>query len=262
MHIHFHNLLYLLLPNLVIEIENRNILNKTINMQMKNYTKIKTNKTKKITNKITKKNTKRTNKYKSSNKIYYGGDMLKPIMVYYNNIKINNGDDLTNLYKSGQLNSKPTVVLNLNYENGKNKKYLIILHDPDAPNGFNGQQPNKNQEYIHWIFLQNNINNNNNKHITREILPYTPPSPPLGQHNYIFTVYDCSKFLFETYNELEKTYYIYLGENNNPNNSIKRNNQTGLIKLLEPFIVYTGTNTGKIDSNTKVELKFVVNSGK
>ena len=181
------------------------MLNKTINMQMKNNKNLRKNKTRKRKQK----NIKKTNKYKSSNKIYYGGygEMLKPIMVYYNinnnNIKINNGDDLTSLYTSGNLKTQPTVVLNLDLDNGnsKNKNYLIILHDPDAPNGFNNSQPNVNQEYIHWIFLFSQYSNrNNNKHITKEILPYTPPSPPRGKHNYIFTVYDCSKFSVETYN--------------------------------------------------------------
>ena len=243
------------------------MLNKTINMQIQNNKKLRKNKTRKNNiRKRTQKNTKRTNKYKSSNKIYYGGEMLKHIMVYYNNNKINNGDDLTYLYNSGTLNTQPTVLLNLDNENIKkntNKKYLIILHDPDAPNGFDSPQNNENQEYIHWIFLQ--FSNSNYSNITiKEILPYTPPSPPRGTHNYIFTVYDCSKFLFETYEELEKTYNIYLYNKNNFNssNQINRSNQTGLIKLLEQFIVSTG-NTGRLGNyNTKVEFKFVVNSNK
>lgn len=53
------------------------------------------------------------------------------------------------------------------------KADLVIMFDPDAPHGENESQSNKNKTYIHYLQVQN-----------ENILPYEPPNPKEGTHNY------------------------------------------------------------------------------
>jgi phosphatidylethanolamine-binding protein (PEBP) family uncharacterized protein len=60
-----------------------------------------------------------------------------------------------------------------------NKKYILIMYDPNAVNG----------NLIHWI-VTNIYGNNFNA--GKELLTYKGPSPPKGSniHNYIFALYE------------------------------------------------------------------------
>jgi phosphatidylethanolamine-binding protein (PEBP) family uncharacterized protein len=64
-----------------------------------------------------------------------------------------------------------------------NKKYILIMYDPNAVNG----------NLIHWIVT--NIHGNN-FNAGKELLTYKGPSPPKGSyiHNYIFALYENDNF--------------------------------------------------------------------
>lgn len=78
------------------------------------------------------------------------------------------------------------------------KSYIIILYDPDAPNG----------TFIHWILYNipaeiKSIDENEYPYPigynTANKKSYYPPCPPKGsKHRYIFTIYACNDiFLVE-----------------------------------------------------------------
>lgn len=91
--------------------------------------------------------------------------------IIYNNIKV-----------SGQF-IKPQLVQNKPFVSLKgldnNKKYSLIMYDPDAVGG----------NHIHWIVINIKGNNFNNSY---ETLVYSRPHPPRGSgfHNYIFSLYE------------------------------------------------------------------------
>ena len=106
---------------------------------------------------------------------------------------IENGSDITAFYKAGQLVNAPLVNLGGTIDN---QKYLVIMYDPDAPNG--KRQPD-NHNYVHWIFIQNgsNFRNGSNGSNTgfsgrKTILEYQQPNPPRGTHRYIFNIYNAN----------------------------------------------------------------------
>lgn len=75
-----------------------------------------------------------------------------------------------------QTQDKPIVLLK---GLDTNKKYTLIMHDPNAVKG----------NFIHWIVT----NIHGNDFITgKDLLTYRGPSPPKGTkiHNYIFLLYE------------------------------------------------------------------------
>jgi hypothetical protein len=74
-----------------------------------------------------------------------------------------------------------------------NKTYLIIMYDPDAPNGKDSKDSSNNHIYIHWMFTRKytqTIPTAQTAPTDTIILPYTTPSPPSGMHRYEFHIYD------------------------------------------------------------------------
>lgn len=118
-----------------------------------------------------------------------GGSIPSSITVIYENenkqsLQIVNGSDYTS--QKSELQTEPMITLNININNMNPGRYILIMHDPNAPSG----------EYIHWI----TILNNQGEKITMpdmksDILPYYGPNPPKGEHNYIFDVYNYSEEL-------------------------------------------------------------------
>jgi phosphatidylethanolamine-binding protein (PEBP) family uncharacterized protein len=107
-------------------------------------------------------------------------------------IQINNGQDLTNEWAigNGKLKEPPniTIINSVNSVNSvsweeKDKKYLITMTDPDAPNG---QGQTGNNIWTHWVVTMQNGS------IDKVIVPYQQPSPPRGIHRYEIKVYDVS----------------------------------------------------------------------
>jgi phosphatidylethanolamine-binding protein (PEBP) family uncharacterized protein len=103
------------------------------------------------------------------------------------NNNIANGSDLTAEHRAGKLVKEPTV----NLESVgvlDNQKYLIVMYDPDAPNGMSA---GGNNIYIHWIFIQTGTSNNSD---SRNIITeYAQPSPPRGTHRYQFHIYNAAE---------------------------------------------------------------------
>ena len=62
---------------------------------------------------------------------------------------------------------------------------MITMTDPDAPNGDDKKYELTNKVYVHWVYIQEQ---EKKKKIV--FVPYAPPSPPNGTHNYIFRLYD------------------------------------------------------------------------
>jgi hypothetical protein len=50
------------------------------------------------------------------------------------------------------------------------KADLVIMYDPDAPHG---EEMKNNKTYIHYLQVKDDV-----------VLPYQPPNPPKGTHNY------------------------------------------------------------------------------
>ena len=97
--------------------------------------------------------------------------------ITYGSMKIKH---LQEFATNTQLLQKPIVTINLNSQNlvkQPNQEYVVIMTDPDAPNGENNSG---NHVYTHWIFIYPTI---------ESILEYAPPKPPYGKHRYQFNVY-------------------------------------------------------------------------
>jgi phosphatidylethanolamine-binding protein (PEBP) family uncharacterized protein len=174
------------------------------------YKKNKGKKNTKNKSKNRNKRNKRTRKSKSKRKsrMHYGGSSLPILRIFYNNVEIQNGENISdkNISKTIDINTEPKVLVNanvnVNANSNINSRYLITMVDPDAPNGKNNTSQNHN--YVHWIYLQEgNSNGNENANVnsnTYDILPYAPPSPPSGIHRYKFNIYE---ILLETYETLK-----------------------------------------------------------
>lgn len=71
------------------------------------------------------------------------------------------------------------------------KLYSIIMIDPDAPTGFDGNKngnKNKNKTFLHWWIA--NIKGNTQKILNYDtFMPYSPPSPSQGKHRYFFKLF-------------------------------------------------------------------------
>ena len=102
------------------------------------------------------------------------------LIVYYSNTIITNNKDLTG--KDEVFKNEPTVSIN----NAKpNRIYMITMTDPDAPNGEGNAN---NFVYTHWVYIVVYTNQTNQKKIV--FMPYAPPTPPRGTHQYQFNLYD------------------------------------------------------------------------
>ena len=105
-------------------------------------------------------------------------------ITYNTNTKLTNDnptDDFTNAYNAGELNNQPKIIIGNASGNGN---YLLVMYDPDAPNGMNNAG---NHNYIHWIFTHRLGTSDGER---KDILEYRPPSPPRGTHRYIFKLYN------------------------------------------------------------------------
>ena len=115
------------------------------------------------------------------------------------NLKVHRGNTISNnfttAYHTGTLNKEPTTNI-IGIMN--NTKYLVLMYDPDAPNG---QNEIDNYIYTHWIFTQTG-NNYNEREI---LLPYRPPKPPKGIHRYIFSVYNAKNITNDEIENLIKS---------------------------------------------------------
>jgi phosphatidylethanolamine-binding protein (PEBP) family uncharacterized protein len=101
------------------------------------------------------------------------------------NNNIANNSDLTREHLAGKLKKEPNINLEGEGEGESildNQKYLIIMQDPDAPNG---EGNDDNHIYVHWIFTQSGNNTNSRNTIVK----YQQPSPPAGTHRYEFHIY-------------------------------------------------------------------------
>ena len=162
----------------------------------------------------------------------YGGKTLINIFINYPSIglDITNGSDLTEAHKDGKLVNAPTVNLKGTVDN---QKYLVIMYDPDAPNG---KGKNGNHHHVHWIFIQNGSNgsNGNNTGILgrKTILEYHQPSPPRGTHRYIFNVYDANGITVSDINSLTES-----GKTNTYNDAIMKK----ITKIERNSMMYTVT---------------------
>lgn len=83
-------------------------------------------------------------------------------------------------------------------------KTLLIMYDPDAPNGMNATNTSKNRTFLHMATIYNDGKQ------SKELVPYMGPSPPMGTHRYIFTLYQLPQTIqlntgtagFEYYNKI------------------------------------------------------------
>ncbi len=118
-----------------------------------------------------------TNQSNQSNQIFsitYGSMKIKYLQEFATNT---------------QLLQKPIVTINLNSQNlvkQPNQEYVVIMTDPDAPNGENNSG---NHVYTHWIFIYSSNETKINNTARNTILEYVPPTPPYGKHRYQFNVY-------------------------------------------------------------------------
>ena len=117
-----------------------------------------------------------TNKKEKNDKT----EKKESLIVYYSNTIITNNKDLTGKYEV--FKNEPTVSIN----NAKpNRIYMITMTDPDAPNGEEETDKSKNYVYTHWVYI---VSQSNKKNIV--FMPYAPPTPPRGTHQYQFNLYD------------------------------------------------------------------------
>ena len=106
-------------------------------------------------------------------------------------VKYSNGITITNKNKLNLSIKDTTNAPTVNFENllKKDKKYILIMYDPNAPN--------VNHNYVHWIII--NIQND----ITFDtLLAYTGPAPPAGSgvHRYIFKLYEQPNVILQDIN--------------------------------------------------------------
>jgi len=113
--------------------------------------------------------------------------------ITYGSMRINPLQEFTT---NTQLLQKPIVTINLNSQNlvkQPNQEYVVIMTDPDAPNG---EHNTDNHVYTHWIFIYPTI---------ESILEYVPPNPPYGKHRYQFNVYAMDKTQIQEIKNIVKT---------------------------------------------------------
>lgn len=130
---------------------------------------------------------------KNTKKNNSGSESLK---VSYPQLSLNSSYTYTIPQLSSSYQNQP----NISITNANPRLYLITMTDPDAPSGMkiNINQKNnnltKNHTYTHWVYLQDmrkrSSTNTNNKTNKTVLVPYAPPTPPVGIHRYQFRLYD------------------------------------------------------------------------
>ena len=147
--------------------------------------KSKKNNTYKLNSNLNFKNTKKNNS---------GSESLN---VSYPQLSLNSSYTYTIPQLSSAYQNQPNITIT----NAKPRLYLITMTDPDAPSGMKiniNQKKNnltKNHTYTHWVYLQDmrqrsSTNTTNNKTNKTFLVPYSPPTPPVGIHRYQFRLYD------------------------------------------------------------------------
>ena len=111
----------------------------------------------------------------------HSGGTTSPIevKVTYYTTTITNNQDLTN---QTELYKKPLTIILSNTI--PNKKYLVVMVDPDAPAG----------TWTHYAAVYTAGEHTAGEHTAEVYYPYEPPSPLPGTntHHYIFRVYDAT----------------------------------------------------------------------
>jgi phosphatidylethanolamine-binding protein (PEBP) family uncharacterized protein len=96
--------------------------------------------------------------------------------------KFNVSQDSTDMIDINLVKTEPSFSLKVK---DPSALYTLIMMDPDAPTGFDGDK-NKNRTFLHWWLA--NINTNGK--IKYDIfMPYTSPAPPQGKHRYYFKLF-------------------------------------------------------------------------
>jgi phosphatidylethanolamine-binding protein (PEBP) family uncharacterized protein len=69
----------------------------------------------------------------------------------------------------------------------ENKLYTFLCWDPDIepPDAAGNSIPNNG--YLHWLVINCN---GKNEESGQQIVDWTPPSPPSGEHRYIFAIFE------------------------------------------------------------------------
>jgi phosphatidylethanolamine-binding protein (PEBP) family uncharacterized protein len=195
---------------------------------------------KKLNNKTKSNNTKHNKK-----KYHKGGQQQSlPITftIEYSGLGIiKPNQDLTG--QSQYYNNQPIIKIQ-NADN--NSLYLIIMYDPDAPNGLEATDKSSNHIYTHWIATINtntntNTNTKNYSNIKQILVKYAPPTPPKGTHRYIFNLYNITKKKDDFLNTLMM--------NNNDTRSSYYNNKLSNLEKSNPIIFSTSYTVKANSSN-------------
>uniref|UniRef100_A0A6C0HLG5 Phosphatidylethanolamine-binding protein n=1 Tax=viral metagenome TaxID=1070528 RepID=A0A6C0HLG5_9ZZZZ len=102
-----------------------------------------------------------------------------PLLISYNGITINS-------YKFNKFN-KPQILTQFEASMiphiiiSAQGKTLLLLYDPDAPNG--EESPSNNKPFMHMAAIYDNGK------LSKTLVNYMGPSPPAGTHNYIFKLF-------------------------------------------------------------------------
>jgi len=177
-------------------------------------------------------NTKRNNTKRNKKKYHKGGQQQSlPIIftVEYSGLGIiKPNQDLTG--QSQYYNNQP--IINLQNSNN-NSLYLIIMYDPDAPNGLEATGKSSNHIYTHWVATINTDTNNNSNSNKKIFVEYAPPTPPKGTHRYIFNLYDI------TIKKDNLNFLNTLIMDNNDTRSSYYNNKLSNLEKSNPIIFST-----------------------
>ena len=192
-------------------------------------------------NSKTKRNKTKRNKTKKNNNNYHIGGQQKnlPITftIEYSGLGIiKPNQDLTG--QSQYYNNQPIIkIQNLPPNANTNSLYLIIMYDPDAPNGLEVTDKSSYHIYTHWVATINtntNTNTKNNSNIKQILVKYAPPTPPKGTHRYIFNLYDITQKKDDFLNTL-----MMNNNNNNDTRSSYYNNKLSNLDNSNPIIFST-----------------------
>lgn len=189
-------------------------------------------------NSKTKRNKTKRNKTKLNKKKHHIGGQQQSLpitfTVEYSGLGIiKPNQDLTG--QSQYYNNQPIIkIQNLPPNANTNSLYLIIMYDPDAPNGLEVTDKSSNHIYTHWVATIN-TNTNNNGNIKQILVKYAPPTPPKGTHRYIFNLYDVTQKKDDFLNTLK----MNNNNNNNDTRSSYYNNKLSNLDNSNPIIFST-----------------------
>ena len=189
-----------------------------------------------------KRNKTKRNKTKLNKKNYHKGGQQQSLpitfRVEYSDLGIiKPNQDLTG--QSQYYNKQPIIkIQNLPPNANTNSLYLIIMYDPDAPNGLEVTDKSSNHIYTHWVATMNtNTNTKNNSNIKQILVKYAPPTPPKGTHRYIFNLYDVTQKKDDL--NFLNTLMMDNNSNNNDTRSSYYNNKISNLDNSNPIIFST-----------------------